>query len=156
MEYLRVGMSARRRGHGPEQGQTMVEFALVAATLLLLLIVGSQLVILQLRVTDAGHIASQAAVEAARYGGESPELKTSIQHMVKNSFLDPDRVYWRVETRAPDGGTLCKEHCQCQNGQQVAVVVTFKYELQFFWQASGEHTSEAMSLCWRGLIPNGS
>lgn len=153
MEHLRGAAAGRR---GPERGQTMVEFALVAATLLLLIIAGSQLVLLQLRITDAGHIASQAAIEAARYGGESPELAASIKQMIRSSALEPDRVSWRVETRAPDGHTLCTQHCQCQNGQQAAVVVTFKYELQFFWQVSGEHTSEAMSLCWRGLIPGGS
>lgn len=161
----RWGHLQAQSGGAREQGQNLVEFALVLPVILLLMIGGYNLGLLFLRVTDAGFIAQSAAVSAARYGGYTSALQQSVDRQIASSFLGGDRQHftWRLETRGADGGAVCGDsdpewpaprRCTCNWGEQVAAVATYRWEFEalvYTWR--GTYQTEKMALCWRGTVP---
>jgi hypothetical protein len=108
---------------------------------------------------------------AARYGGETPELRAAIQQNVRHSFLNADAANfsWRVETRSAEGELLCGgpgplpdggpgpgPQCTCNWGEQVTVITSYHWSvnaLVFTWTDTYESPKSA--LCWRGTANGG-
>lgn len=170
MHHIRNGPRGGRRARR-QAGQNLVEFALVLPVLMLLMLGGYNLGLVWLRISDAAYIAQSAATMAARYGGETPELRAAIQQQVRNSFLHADAANfsWRVETHTAEGELLCGgpgplpdggpgpgPQCKCNWGEQITVITSYRWSLSalvFTWTDTYESPKSA--LCWRGTANGG-
>lgn len=165
------GQGSRGWGSRKERGQNLVEFALVLPVLVLLMVGGYTIGLVWLRVSDTAYIAQSAATMAARYGGETSELREAIATQVKNSFLagDAANFSWHMETHSAEGQPLCgdpgpaseggpgpRPGCKCNWGEQVTIVTEYRWKFNVVGLTlGGTYESPKTALCWRGTTNGG-
>lgn len=174
LSQLKRNRKARGGAGTRESGQNLVEFALVLPVVILLMVGGYNLGVLLLRITDAGYIAQDAAVMAARYGGTNDSFLATVEQRVSASFLSgADGFIWRLETRDPGSGAVtCRtndnygggggpdglvRYCTCDWGQEVTVIASYHYDINIGpANFSNVYQTEKSVLCWRGTVPDGA
>lgn len=135
-------------------GQALVEFALVAPVLLMLLI----------GILEFGRVIGQyfalsfvmqnVSTDAARRGGYGAELDL-VLHSHRFPWLDPDQVTYTVNTQDASGAMVCTTaDCSCDYGDYVVVEGAYPTRLRILF-FSADLTLETRHLlhCWRGGAP---
>jgi hypothetical protein len=135
-------------------GQALVEFALVAPVLLMLLI----------GILEFGRVIGQyfalsfvmqdVSTDAARRGGYGPELDLMLQgHQFP--WLDADNITYDVNTQDESGLEICSTgDCLCDYGDYVVVESQYPTGLRIlFFKADLTLKTRHILHCWRGGAP---
>lgn len=142
-----------------QSGQGLVEFALIAMVLLLLIVVGIESINLIIQWQSLHQAAQWSVREAAKDGGASDRVQTELQVQMRARGIDPSAVTVNIFAVdiAPDGSVtpVIPVTEFCQYGGNIAVELRQPWQTTLLSAVAGEgefvalHTFE----CWRGRLP---
>jgi hypothetical protein len=113
-----------------ENGQTLIEFALVLGLLMFTFLVFTELLDLERQRSDIDKVARQATMQAASYGGETPELEAYMNTELQR--IGRPNATWSVSAYDMGSSATFTEVSPatnvCRYGGHIGVTVADEWE----------------------------
>ncbi|MCP4424874.1 MAG: hypothetical protein GY803_10305 [Chloroflexi bacterium] len=147
-----------RKKRKKQEGQALVEFALIVIPLVLLLVGGVEIVSLIIQWQSLHQVAEWGVREAAKDGGGTERVTTELTAQMLVRGIDPDMVTVNIfAVKIADDGVVSPVHPEtqlCDFGGDIAVELRQPWRVSFLKSVVGESEFVALHTleCWRGRI----